>query len=100
MRFSFSVLVTTGLAPTFLPTLNTRWWMPRRHTAKAGRPVTLTNGGLALTLPTGVEFVKASIFSKARGDSFQLTETGQVITWAGISLAPRKTLKVRVKGPW
>ena len=80
------------------------------RTIKAGRVVTLiarlTNtgittingGGLSLTLPTGLGFVAALTFPKRRRrEGHQPEVVGQVLTWSGITLAPRKKLTFRVK---
>lgn len=110
LPFSVSVLVAMGLALSLLPTLDAQGGCPvasvkAPRAVKAGRPVTLmarltntgsteiVNGGLALTLPAGVEFSKA----EQRGEGPKLTQAGQVLTWTGVSLAPRKTLKIRIK---
>jgi len=76
---------------------------------KAGRDVKLTarltnagtttinEGGLSLTLPPGVTFVAASTFPKQRREDNEPVVRGQVLTCAGITLAPRKKLTFRVK---
>ena len=114
LHFSFAVLAAMGLALPFLPTLDAHATCPvvtikAPRITKAGRPVTvtarltnsgsttITNGGFALTLPVGVESSKAATFPKQRGGSLRLVEAGQLLTWAGISLAPRKTLKIRIR---
>lgn len=99
MRFSFPTTILVAMCVvvlSLLPTLDAQGACPvvsvkAPRAVKAGRPVTLmarlTNsgsteivtGGLALTLPAGVEFVKATVSPKQRGD-FELTEAGQVLT--------------------
>jgi len=102
----FSILLPAVQAQPTCPGVTLK--APR--TIKAGRVVTLiarlTNtgittingGGLSLTLPTGLEFVAALTFPKRRRrEGHQPEVVGQVLTWSGITLAPRKKLTFRVK---